>query len=405
MRIVFVSDLQTLGGAGIAAGRLANGLASLGHTVEWLYNNPAPTPFGESIHWSPEYVGPGRVAQVALNGLKRIWRPPALRAGHAISESRLLRAVGGRAFDVLHVHSLHNSYFDHRTLEKVPREVPVVWTFHDHWGFSTESYLLTGLDGATIRLKPDGSNRAGALERRRRYFASRKKLRTVANSRSTAALAKQALGIEAEVIHYGLPLQDLAPMPKTIARTAVRLPQEAFVVGFIADNREAPIKGMEVLRRALAGLPSFPRPVEAVAIGEGPCGLERSGSVTIHLFGHVLNPRLLAPLYSACDVFVVPSLADALGMVSMEAIACGTPVIGSNVGGIPDVVREGETGWLFPPADHVALGSLLQRLRETPGEASALAESCRRTAEKEWSIRRYAERYSSVYSEVVAGAN
>ncbi len=116
--------------------------------------------------------------------------------------------------------------------------------------------------------------------------------------------------------------------------------------------------------------------------------------------GRLYNPSLMALVYSAADVLVMPSLAEAFGLVAMESIACGVPVVGSDVQGIPDVVRPGQTGFLFRVGDPDALRSLLERLRAHPGEAASLAQSCRAYATENWDYRDNAKRYLTLYEEV-----
>src|SRR5690606_19576207 len=67
--------------------------------------------------------------------------------------------------------------------------------------------------------------------------------------------------------------------------------------------------------------------------------------------GYLSTPQAQATAYSAADVFVIPSLAEAFGQTALEAMACGTPVIGFETGGIPDMVRPGDTGLLVPVGD------------------------------------------------------
>jgi glycosyltransferase involved in cell wall biosynthesis len=397
MHIVFVSDLEALGGAGIAASRLANGLADKGVTVTRLFNNPNVAPFGERVGWSREYVGPQRPLEICLNGLRRVSPRAGYRLGNALSGAQLERALRRLRFDVLHVHGIHASYWNHDTFGRLDSKLPVVWTFHDYWGFTPESYLYRDRSGELVRCKPDG-DRAAAMHRRKLYFDSRERCALVANNRAMATAVHEALGREALVIPYGVPLDVFRPLDKAAARASLGLGAQSFVVGFIADNRSDPIKGFSVLQEALQRLTE---PVEAIAIGEGSGGTTNLGRARVHLFSRVTSPKLLAILYSAADVFVVPSLAEALVVVGLESMACGTPVLGSGIGGILDEVVPGTTGWLFPPGDVQALTALLSRLAIDRSEARALSASCRERAETLWSMDAQADAYLAVYSDLL----
>jgi glycosyltransferase involved in cell wall biosynthesis len=291
------------------------------------------------------------------------------------------------------VHAIHNSAIDHDVLARIDPALPTVWTFHDHWGFSPESYQLV-VNGTPLRVKPDGPDREAAQARRRRYFDSRRRLHLAGNSHDTSAYAARLLGRDVETIHYGVPLDLHRPVDRVSARRALQLPEDDFVVGFSADVTADPVKGFDVLEAALVALRGTG--VRGVAMGTSAQGEHAIGGVPVHVLGRIDNPVLQSIVYSAADLFVVPSRVEALGQVAMESIACGTPVVASNVGGLPDVVREGETGWLVPPGDAGALADVLRRARED-ARAGSMRARCREHAEREWSLATPARRYRAVY--------
>jgi glycosyltransferase involved in cell wall biosynthesis len=97
----------------------------------------------------------------------------------------------------------------------------------------------------------------------------------------------------------------------------------------------------------------------------------------------------------AC-VFVLPSISEGLGRVVIEAMAAGTPVIGSNVGGIPDMVKDGVTGWLVPPGDEVTLADRLRWVLEHPEEAHEMGYRARVAAEQSFSTNSYVQHYDEL---------
>ena len=110
----------------------------------------------------------------------------------------------------------------------------------------------------------------------------------------------------------------------------------------------------------------------------------------------------MAAVYSAADLFVAPSLQDNLPNTVLESLACGTPVVGSHTGGIPDMVRPGETGWLFETGNAEALRATLQEALATR-DLTGLRPRCREVAEREYSLELQAERYKKLYEEVAGG--
>ncbi len=103
------------------------------------------------------------------------------------------------------------------------------------------------------------------------------------------------------------------------------------------------------------------------------------------------SPELVA-LYQQADVFVLPTLADCFSWVSIEAMATGLPVITTAMGGIPDIVEHGRTGYLLPPGDGRALGAALRRLIDDPALRQAMGQAGRERAVARFDARTNAQR-------------
>ena len=156
--------------------------------------------------------------------------------------------------------------------------------------------------------------------------------------------------------------------------------EQNFVILVVAHL--IPEKGVEVAIRALAGLPSH---AILWIVGEGQHrdvlqGLAQSLGVQRRITFFGLHSEV-CQFMQAADCLVCPSLwKEAAGLVILEAMACGLPVIGSAVGGIPEFVTSGETGYLFPAGDHVALADLLRRLSSSPTQLREMREQARAQA-------------------------
>lgn len=156
------------------------------------------------------------------------------------------------------------------------------------------------------------------------------------------------------VIPCGVNLDRFHPIDKATARAALDLPPERDIVLFV--GRLEPLKGLEILIDALAELEdSTP---ELVIVGGDQrassyvAGLkaqaERAGIGGRVRFAGAVPQESLPAYYSAADVCVVPSYYESFGLVALEAMACGTPVIASRVGGLTGTIRDGESGYLIP---------------------------------------------------------
>ncbi|WP_334110165.1 glycosyltransferase family 4 protein [Thermodesulfitimonas autotrophica] len=107
----------------------------------------------------------------------------------------------------------------------------------------------------------------------------------------------------------------------------------------------------------------------------------------------------LARYMARCRVFVLPSFSEALGRVILEAMATGKPVVASAVGGIPEIVREGETGFLVPPGDAETLADRLSWLLSHPEEAEEIGKQAREFAKRFFSAEAYVEGYRKLLKE------
>lgn len=104
--------------------------------------------------------------------------------------------------------------------------------------------------------------------------------------------------------------------------------------------------------------------------------------------------------YSACDVFVIPSIVEAFGLVTVEAMACGKPVIGTNVGGIPDTIKNGINGYLVNPKDPKSLAEKIVFLLESPSLAKRMGKKGRRIAEENFDVEKRIGKILSIYSQL-----
>jgi starch synthase len=168
-------------------------------------------------------------------------------------------------------------------------------------------------------------------------------------------------------------------------------------------------KGVPVLLRAAASLEPFAQLVLCAGAPDTPeLGDEVSALVDelresrdgVIWIPEMLPRRDIVQLLTHATVFACPSVYEPLGIVNLEAMACGTAVVASRVGGIPEVVADGETGLLVPPDDPSALASALNSLLGDPGRASAMGRAGRTRAVTEFSWQAVAARTAALYREV-----
>jgi glycosyltransferase involved in cell wall biosynthesis len=117
--------------------------------------------------------------------------------------------------------------------------------------------------------------------------------------------------------------------------------------------------------------------------------------------GYVGGARLKTVLYTAADLFVLPTFGEGLPNVLLESMACGTPMVSFDVGGVPDLVRPGMTGYLAAPANVDDLRHGILRLLEDTAGRAAMGQCCRDIAVKEYDAAYEVQRYIELYQRVL----
>jgi glycosyltransferase involved in cell wall biosynthesis len=417
-RVLHLSTDDITGGAARCAYRLHTGLTRLGHDSRMLVGrrrsaDPAVRLAGSKDGLSSDLrkrVHRWRKVRTEAR-YARTWpeRPEAFSDGR--SPHRIEWSTALSDCDVVNLHRVED-FLDYESFfRSAAARPPLVWTFHDMHALTGGCPYGAGCDrfearcGACPQLgssdERDVSRRT--LERKHALFDSLPpdRLRVVTPSRWMAREVERSslMGgrFRVTVIPYGLDTDEFTPRDRNAARDALGIPQDARVVLFVAQVLNNRRKGFAALTGALESLRDVPG-LFLLSLGSGAPTLDVPVP-HLHL-ASVGSDRLLSVIYSAADAFVLPSLQDNLPATALEALACGTPVIGFDAGGIPEIVREGVTGRLAPAGDVAAFADATRDLLSDPVERERLADQCRRTAVREYALEVQARRYLELYSEL-----
>ncbi|MGN6790882.1 MAG: glycogen synthase [Streptosporangiaceae bacterium] len=213
------------------------------------------------------------------------------------------------------------------------------------------------------------------------------------------------------VIRNGIDTDEYAPDTGTDVLEKHGIDPERPTVVYV--GRVTRQKGLPVLLRAAEMLD----PQVQLVLCAGQADTPELGAEVTGLVSHLrqsrsgviwLNEMLPKPeviqILSHAAVFACPSLYEPLGIVNLEAMACGTPVVGSNIGGIPEVVLDAQTGLLVPPGDDVTLAEALASLLSDPARAAAMGELGRERVAAEFSWASIAAQTAALYTDLVREA-
>lgn len=288
---------------------------------------------------------------------------------------------------------------------------PLVWTLHDMWAFCGGEHVV-----------PDDANsrfRLGYLPDNRPAGESGPDLNRIAWEAKRKAWAKQPFTIvtpghwmarcvresvlfrdaPVHVIPNPLDMTELwRPIPQRFARASLGLdPDKQFVLAGSAGGMPH-LKGEDLLRKSMEQVvaAAHGRP-ELLIFGQHQPANAGQWPCPVHWLGPVRDDHTLAMLYSAANVTVVPSRQDNLPNTAIESHACGTPVVAFDIGGLPDIVTSGETGWLASPFDTDDLARGVLWVLEDSARWSALSSAARASAMAKYSPQVVAAQYLSVY--------
>jgi glycosyltransferase involved in cell wall biosynthesis len=418
VKIVHLSTRDIIGGAARSAYRLHTGLRRIGQESFMFVANrcsddPTVTAFMPSMDLGSRLRRRLRRDRIVRDFARYQNSLPAGyetfrddRSEHAADLVKQLPQC-----DVLNLHWIA-SFVDYKVFfATVPERFTAVWTLHDMNPFTGGCHYDDGcgkfMNGCVQCPQLGSSDRfdlsSKVWERKQFAFDSINpaRLHLVAPSCWMADTVKKSplLGrFPVTTIPYGIDTADFAPRDRHFARDVLGLPRDAKIVLFAAESLTFKRKGFALLAQVLQDLAEVPGLV-LVSIGLGN-PITDSGIHHLHL-GFVANERWLSIIYSAADVFVIPSLQDNLPNTILESLACGTPVVGVAVGGIPDVVRPGTTGLLVPPGDAGALRDAIVRVLNDPADREQMASECRRIAMEEYSLELQAKRYVTLYESLL----
>jgi glycosyltransferase involved in cell wall biosynthesis len=423
MRVLHVATSDIAGGASRAAYRIHSGLRKIGHeSVMFVARRTSEDP--AVVEYRPGKDLGGRVCRLVRE--RRIYRS-LLRyhAGRPIGYDIFSddRTPYGRDWltqlpscDVINLHWVADFVDYRRFFSSIPPDTPVVWRLADMNPFTGGCHFDAGCGkfksgcGGCPQL---GSNYRMDLSHQiwRRKFRAFKKigsrnLHIVVLNRSmvdTVRASPLLEGFPVTVIPNGLDINEFAPRDREAAREILGLPVQGRIVLFAADYMQDRRKGLSLLIEALDDLKGIEN-LFLLSMGSGHP--ETSGHIAHRHVGRIHDDRMLSIVYSAADLFVFPSLQETFGQTALEAMACGTPVIGfDGVGCIPDLIPCDQTGRKVPLGDVKGLRSAIAELLRDSAGLAEMSAHCRRIVVEKFNLELQAKRYAELYRGLIDRLN
>ena len=347
--------------------------------------------------WSPLLACPdGSFArQAAAQGiplvsahLPRLWSSPRFPLDWFLGARSITRAIRQAHVDLVVANTVRSAFYCMLAARLV--KVPFIWYMQDFWLTETRPRRAFG-----DALGKSSLYRSASL--------------VLANSFATARHLPCSRKVE--VVHPGIDIQSFQPDPENALefRNRYHIPQQAQLVGMVARMR--PWKGQERFLGVAARVRSQLPETRFVLVGGDPfqigdqhrqkmeqlaseLGIRASTTFT----GHLDDVR---PALAAMDVFVHPGDPEPFGIVNIEAMAIGNPVVAFDHGALPEIVEHGKTGFLIPPGDLDRLAGAVLELLGSSRQRADMGQRGRARAAQRFTIRRSAARVSELFESVL----
>jgi len=418
LKVVHLNTYEGNGGAGRACLRLSDALNASGiESKVMVYFQ-----FSESTKTGTFSKGPFAKAKAVFNILSERYLSKAV--AKAVKTPFSLQWFGTSVIDhptvkeadIIHLHWINHGFLSPKFLAEIDElEKPVVWTFHDsnaftggcHVRYSCENYFKECGNCPLLRSsgKNDFSHKTW-LRKKKAY--SELNCHIVAPSRWMADSVKLSslMGFrEVTVIPNTIETEVFKPYVKSEAKKILKIDPKKFVLmsGFMPSKNDKH-KGTSYLIDALKDLATRPgiikEHIELVIFGNKDSAEMPEFPFKTTFLGTISNDAHLAKCYSAADVFITPSLEDNLPNTVMESLSCATPVVAFKTGGIPDMVKHLENGYLAEYESSEDLATGIEWLYHDEN-APEIQKEARRTILNQFSEQVIAEKHLLLYQSLI----
>ena len=318
--------------------------------------------------------------------------------------------------DIIHLHNLHGGYFDLNALSCMSQKNPCVITLHDEWTYTGHCAYTLGCErwetgcgkcphlDTYPALKRDGTSYNW---RRKQSIYAHSKLYVAAPSRwlldrAARSVLKEAT-IETRIIPNGIDLSIFNPGNKSSARKQLNLPLNANIALFVANKITTnPFKDFSTIESAIKKIAAAYKGKKLIFICLGEDLPERQiSNAIIRFIPYKANPPDIALIYQSSDVYLHAARIDNYPLAIIEALSCGVPVIATAVGGIPEMLQEGQDGFLVPAGNSEMMAERAQQIFNDNNMANQMSSYAATTAKIKYDLQRQAQEYLMWFETII----
>lgn len=398
-----------------------NGYESPGRRFSGLSITPLLKKYGiESRHliWEKDTQNleiltfEGAIARKINRVINKIERITSLQSVLHLNASRMIKMPAFKEADLIHLHIISSGYFSISDLSKITKLKPTVWTLHDPWAMTGHCIhpfdckrWMTGCGNCPDLTShiPLAKDNTRFLFNYKRAAYKRSDFDIIVASKWMQDMVNNSPMFENKLVHlvpFGLDLNFFSAAACPNARKLFDIPENALVICFRVEQNE--FKGVPYIIQALERIKSK-QPICLLTLSSGGALLQQfADRFQIVNLGWTNDEELVREALVAADIFLMPSVAEAFGMMAIEAMACGKPVIVFEGTSLPDVTFAPDIGLAVPMRDGEALYLALQHLIDNPDECKRRGQKGRMMAELHYGDEAQAKKLADIYNRVVA---
>ncbi len=410
MRVLIVNTSERTGGAAVAASRLMEALNNNGVKAKMLVRDKETD----------------RLTVAAVPGQKRmqlcflwerfvVWlrlhfnRKHLFEVDIANCGADITQLPEFQEADVIHLHWINQGMLSLKGIRKILNTgKPVVWTMHDIWPATAICHYARSCEAFHTECKncpllPGPIDLANKVWKCKQRMLEGRRVTYVACSKWLSEEASKSALLKGQVvtnIPNAIDTHVFRPQDKQKAREVLGLPTDKRIILFVSQRVTDPRKGMsyfvDAVRKMADQYPEMKENTMVAILGGHAEDVAAQLALPVHALGYVSKPQRIVEVYNSADVFVLPSLEDNLPNTLMEAMACGVPCVGFQVGGIPEMIDHQQNGYV---ADYRSSEDLARGIWWTLYEADheAVRKACLQKVAHNYSQQSVANRYLEVY--------
>lgn len=413
MKVLLINTSDKTGGAAVAASRLMHALKGEGMEVRMLVCDKLTTD-DSVVSLAEGHIG--RLRRLWKKAFERLLLLPRLRFSRhnlwAIDNGAcgydVTRHPAFEWADIIHMHWVNQGMMSLNDIRRVISSGKrVVWTMHDLWSATAICHYAADCEAFTNHcqhcpLLPGGGSATDLSAKTWKQKAATYSAGDVTFVTCSEWLGRQArqsaLLRDQEVVSIPNPIDTkvFCPKDKKAARRALGLPETGRIVLFVSQKVTDERKGARYFIDAINAMAKTSKDLSVAILGGNADDIAARLDVPAYPLGYVTDTEMIVNVYNSADCFCLPSLQDNLPNTIMEAMACGVPCVGFDIGGIPEMIDHGKNGYIAVPRDTQDLAHGIA-LCLTPEIHSAYSAACIDKVNATYSEHQVAQRFLQLY--------